>query len=91
MLKKNAVLLYGKTARMSFFPGCPPQIYPHVTLCRTKKITGWRGYRELLEKYREKIIGEVKTEIVLYESDLCPDGAIYRKIEAVTKWRFKNY
>ena len=58
---------------------------PHVTLCRIKKITDWRGYKELLEKYREKIIGEVKTEIALYESDLCPDGAIYRKVKAVTE------
>ena len=85
MLKKNVELLYGKTARMSFFPGYPPQIYPHATLCRIKKITDWRGYKALLETYREKITGEIKTEIVLYESDLCPDGAIYRKIEAVTE------
>ena len=57
---------------------------PHATLCRLKKITDWRGYKELLEKYRERTIGEVKAEIALYESDLCSDGAIYRKIEAVT-------
>ncbi len=82
--KSKAKVLYRKAAeirRMGF------ELYrftPHVTLCRIKRITNWRGYKELLEIYREKIIGEIKTEIALYESDLCPNGAIYKRIEAVT-------
>jgi 2'-5' RNA ligase len=82
--KSKEPILYYKAMQMQRAGFSFYRFTPHVTLCRIKKIADWRGYKELLEKYREKIIGEVKTEIVLYESTLCSDGAIYRKIEEVT-------
>ncbi len=83
--KSKEPILYQKAMQMQRAGFNFYRFTPHVTLCRIKKITDWRGYKELLETYREKIIGEVKTEIALYESSLCPDGAIYKKIETVTK------
>ena len=83
--KAKEKILYRKAARMRHTGFELYRFTPHATLCRIKRITDWRGYKELLETYREKIIGEVKTEIALYESDLCPDGAIYRKVKAVTE------
>jgi 2'-5' RNA ligase len=56
---------------------------PHVTLCRIEKIKNWREYKNLLEKYREKTLGEILPEIALYESTLCKGGSIYRKIESI--------
>lgn len=84
-VKSSEKILYRKAAEIRRTGFELYRFTPHVTLCRIKKITDGRGYKELLQKYREKIIGEVKTEITLYESSLCPDGAIYRKIETVTK------
>jgi len=83
--KSQEKMLYRKAARMRHTGFELYRFTPHVTLCRIKKITDWRSYKELLEKYRGKTIGEVQTEIALYQSDLCPDGAIYKKIEAVTR------
>ncbi len=82
--KSKEPILYHKAMQMQRTGFNFYRFTPHVTLCRIKRITDWRGYKELLETYREKIIGEIKTEIVLYESNLCSDGVIYRKIEAVT-------
>ena len=76
--------LYHKAAQMRNAGFDFYRFSPHVTLCRIKKITDWRGYKKLLEKYREKVIGEVKEEITLYESDLCSDGAVYKKIKTIT-------
>ncbi|WP_292658622.1 RNA 2',3'-cyclic phosphodiesterase [Nitratifractor sp.] len=82
--KSKEPILYHKAMQMQRAGFNFYRFTPHVTLCRIKKITDWRGYKGLLETYREKIIGEIKTEITLYESSLCPDGTIYKKIEAVT-------
>jgi len=83
--KAREKILYRKADQMRQAGFILYRFTPHVTLCRIKQITDWRGYKELLEKYREKTIGEIQTEIALYESHLCPDGAIYKKIEAVTR------
>ncbi len=58
---------------------------PHVTLCRIKRIEDWKGFKELVKKYRGKNIGEVLPGITLYESKLTKSGPIYTKIETVTK------
>ncbi|WP_456430034.1 RNA 2',3'-cyclic phosphodiesterase [Nitratifractor sp.] len=57
---------------------------PHVTLCRIKRIEDWKGFKELVKKYRGENIGEVLPEIALYESKLTRAGPIYTKIENVT-------
>jgi 2'-5' RNA ligase len=82
-LKSRDRLLYRKAREMRESGLEPYRFTPHVTLCRIEKITDWREYKKLLEKYREKLLGEILPEIALYESTLCPGGSIYQKIDSV--------
>ncbi len=53
---------------------------PHITLCRIKKINDYRAYKEKLKSYREKVLGIVKPEIVLYQSKLTQEGPEYSPV-----------
>ena len=53
---------------------------PHITLCRIKKINDYKSYKEKLKGYREKVLGIVKPEIVLYQSKLTQEGPEYSPV-----------
>jgi len=53
---------------------------PHITLCRIKKITDYRSYKELIQSYRERVLGVVKPEIILYQSTLSEKGPQYESV-----------
>lgn len=53
---------------------------PHITLCRIKKINDYKSYKELIKNYREKVLGIVKPEIILYQSRLSEKGPEYKCI-----------
>ncbi len=54
---------------------------PHITLCRVKRILDKNAFREKMEEYKGKKIGEVSKEIRLFES-IAQKGtsAFYRDI-----------
>ena len=54
---------------------------PHVTLCRIKKIHDYTRFKDLKKAYRNRILGEIKPEISLYETLLTPKQVQYRKIQ----------
>ena len=53
---------------------------PHITLCRIKKINDYRAYKEKLKSYREKVLGTIEPEIVLYQSKLTQEGPEYSPV-----------
>ena len=53
---------------------------PHITLCRIKQIRDYKAYKEILSSYKEKPLGSILPQIVLYKSDLDKDGAHYTKL-----------
>jgi 2'-5' RNA ligase len=53
---------------------------PHITLCRIKKILDYSVYKERVKSYRNKVLGTVLPEIILYESRLTQEGANYIEI-----------
>jgi len=54
---------------------------PHITLGRIKYLRNSQTLLSVLEKYKDMDIQEVQIEeVILYESILRPDGAVYRVI-----------
>jgi len=41
---------------------------PHITLCRIEKILDYKSYKEKMKTYREKTLGIILPQIILYES-----------------------
>ena len=70
-------LLYDKAAEFKEAGFDLYRFKPHITLCRIKKIHDYRNYKALIIKYKERILGEVKREIILYESRLHGEGPEY--------------
>lgn len=56
---------------------------PHITLCRIKAIHDYRAYKEKIKEYREKKLGIILPQIVLYESKQTSKGLEYRNIYEV--------
>ncbi len=60
------------------FPRESRNFHPHLTLGRVKVFSNFRQTLLLLEKYRERIFGEMKVEkITFFQSKLKPTGAEY--------------
>lgn len=60
------------------FPRESRKFHPHLTLGRVKVFSSLRQTLLLLEKYRERIFGEMKVEkITFFQSKLKPTGAEY--------------
>ena len=60
------------------FPRENRKFQPHLTLGRVKVFSNFRQTLLLLEKYRERIFGEMKVEkITFFQSKLKPTGAEY--------------
>ena len=41
---------------------------PHITLCRIEKIHDYKAYKEKMKEYRDKKLGIISPQIILYES-----------------------
>jgi len=57
---------------------------PHITLCRIKKIHDYKAYKEKMKEYKERKLGIILPQIVLYESKHTPRGFKYQNLYAVT-------
>ncbi len=67
-----------KSALSSFGPPAPAEKVPHVTLARVKSGKNKEKLLEFLEKYKDTDFGVVRVEnVVLYESELKPEGPVY--------------
>ena len=50
---------------------------PHITLCRIKHIRDYKAYKEKLKSYRDKTLGSILPDLVLYQSILGSEGPEY--------------
>jgi len=50
---------------------------PHITLCRIKHIHDYKAYKEKLKTYRDKTLGSILPNLVLYQSILSSEGPMY--------------
>lgn len=58
---------------------------PHITLCRIEKIHDYKAYKEKMKEYKEKPLGIILPEIVLYESKRTSRG-----FEYTSRYTIKN-
>lgn len=56
---------------------------PHITLCRIEKILDYKAYKEKCKTYREKKLGVILPEIILYESKHTSRGMKYQSLYKV--------
>ena len=50
---------------------------PHITLARIKRVEDMSAFRKMVDSYKEKVLGEMQTELQLIKSTLTPEGAKY--------------
>ena len=60
------------------------QFKPHITLCRIEKIHDYKAYEEKMKEYREKPLGIILPQIILYESRHTSKGFKYQSLYEVT-------
>lgn len=69
------------------FPKEQRKFHPHLTLGRVKTFSNLRGTLDLLEKYKDKTLGEMEVKkMTLFRSVLKPTGAEY---SALSEFEFK--
>lgn len=56
---------------------------PHITLCRIGKILDYKAYKEKMKTYREKPLGTILPQIILYESKRTSRGMKYQSLYEV--------
>jgi len=56
---------------------------PHITLCRIEKILDYKAYKEKMKTYREKPLGTILPQIILYESKHTSRGMKYQSLYEV--------
>jgi len=56
---------------------------PHVTLCRISQIHDYKAYKEKMKAYKERLLGKVLPQIILYESKRTSKGLAYQSIYKV--------
>ena len=67
------------------FKGEDRKFHPHLTLGRFKSIKGNKILNSYLEKYKNFEFGEeLVDKIVLFKSDLRPDGSVYTKLKEIS-------
>lgn len=54
---------------------------PHVTLMRIKKIENDKAFKEMLNRYKNKNIGNIETTLELMQSRQSADGSRYNSIK----------
>ena len=56
---------------------------PHLTIARIKHISNPNKLKNIINKYKEMLFQKVYVnEVILYESKLKPQGAIYSKLHS---------
>lgn len=67
--------------------GFPPEdrtFHPHLTLGRLRSNYGKEDLIRVMEKYRDEVFGHFQVEtVILFKSDLTPQGPIYTKLKEV--------
>lgn len=53
---------------------------PHITLCRIEKIHDYKAYKEKMKEYRDKKLGMILPQIILYESKHTSKGFKYQSL-----------
>lgn len=53
---------------------------PHITLCRIEKIHDYKAYKEKMKEYRDKKLGMIMPQIILYESKHTSKGFKYQSL-----------
>jgi len=75
--------LDGEFQKIGFQPEDRP-FHPHLTLGRMRSNRGKDELVKEMEKYREEEFGSFQADkIILFKSDLKPEGAIYTRLEEV--------
>lgn len=82
--KSDQKTLYEKTRE---FKTAGFELYrfkPHITLCRIEKILDYKAYKEKMKEYKEKTLGIILPQIILYESKRTSKGFDYHSLYEVT-------
>ena len=65
----------------------PPEDYeftPHVTLGRIRSLRGWERVLAVVKEHEQTRFGESMIDhVVLYQSELRPEGAVYRPLGSI--------
>ncbi len=82
---QNINALYHKTTSKIESLGYPKEVHgfnPHLTVGRMKDFKKHEILKQIIEKYQNEVIhNQVIKELILFESILQPQGAIYKIIE----------
>ncbi len=66
------------------FPAEDRDFTPHITLGRVRSLKGWDKVLPVMQEKQAERFGESRVdEVVLYKSDLRPDGAVYTPLGTV--------
>jgi 2'-5' RNA ligase len=72
--------LYETLCRLIEEPSRP--LEPHVTLMRMKRVVEWEAFKTLVEEYGSQTLGHLEPRLILYQSELRPEGARYTVLKA---------
>lgn len=66
------------------FPPEEREFTPHLTIGRVRSLRGWDRVLAVLKEYEQSSFGESTVDqVILYQSDLRPNGAIYSPLGGV--------
>lgn len=66
------------------FPSEEREFTPHLTLGRVRSLRGWEQVMTVMKEHDHTCFGESEVnQVTLYQSDLRPDGAVYRPLGSI--------
>jgi RNA 2',3'-cyclic 3'-phosphodiesterase len=66
------------------FPPEERDFIPHLTLGRVRSLRGWEQVLSVVQEHEHTRFGESEiTHVTLYQSELRPDGAVYRPLGSI--------
>lgn len=66
------------------FPPEDHEFTPHVTLGRIRSLRGWERVLAVVKEHEQTRFGESEIDhVVLYQSELRPEGAVYRPLGSI--------
>jgi 2'-5' RNA ligase len=66
------------------FPPENHEFTPHVTLGRIRSLRGWERVLAVVKEHEQTRFGESAIDhVVLYQSELQPEGAVYRPLGSI--------
>jgi len=67
------------------FPPEEREFTPHLTLGRVRSLRGWERVLGVVKKYKQTYFGRSTVDqVILYQSDLRPEGAVYSVLGSVS-------